>query len=181
MRSASLKLSAPTGSSMNSWKSSGLSAWAPPLMTLIMGTGSTRAWAPPMCRHSGMRWLAAAARATASDAPSSALAPSRLLPGVPSSAIMAVSMRTAHPRSEEHTSELQSPCNLVCRLLLEKKKYDLDERVDSPVYCHQDRLELPDLGAQGLPVGVPVVEPHDHERVAAPEVCLPLGTDQRTQ
>src|SRR6266850_1891813 len=27
-----------------------------------------------------------------------------------------------HTRSEEHTSELQSPCNLVCRLLLEKKK-----------------------------------------------------------
>src|SRR5256885_11984482 len=26
-----------------------------------------------------------------------------------------------HLRSEEHTSELQSPCNLVCRLLLEKK------------------------------------------------------------
>src|SRR6516162_72159 len=29
---------------------------------------------------------------------------------------------TPHARSEEHTSELQSPCNLVCRLLLEKKK-----------------------------------------------------------
>src|SRR5256885_7143279 len=29
---------------------------------------------------------------------------------------------TACRRSEEHTSELQSPCNLVCRLLLEKKK-----------------------------------------------------------
>src|SRR5256885_6140267 len=28
-------------------------------------------------------------------------------------------------RSEEHTSELQSPCNLVCRLLLEKKKTNL--------------------------------------------------------
>src|SRR2546426_9221391 len=28
----------------------------------------------------------------------------------------------APARSEEHTSELQSPCNLVCRLLLEKKK-----------------------------------------------------------
>src|SRR5256885_2635407 len=27
-------------------------------------------------------------------------------------------------RSEEHTSELQSPCNLVCRLLLEKKNFD---------------------------------------------------------
>src|SRR2546426_6021738 len=30
--------------------------------------------------------------------------------------------RAAATRSEEHTSELQSPCNLVCRLLLEKKK-----------------------------------------------------------
>src|SRR5256885_10276038 len=29
---------------------------------------------------------------------------------------------SAQHRSEEHTSELQSPCNLVCRLLLEKKK-----------------------------------------------------------
>src|SRR5256885_7143898 len=33
------------------------------------------------------------------------------------------SWRTPFRRSEEHTSELQSPCNLVCRLLLEKKKY----------------------------------------------------------
>src|ERR1039457_7345344 len=30
--------------------------------------------------------------------------------------------RSAGSRSEEHTSELQSPCNIVCRLLLEKKK-----------------------------------------------------------
>src|SRR6266850_8565699 len=30
--------------------------------------------------------------------------------------------RPRYLRSEEHTSELQSPCNLVCRLLLEKKK-----------------------------------------------------------
>src|SRR5256885_8648634 len=30
--------------------------------------------------------------------------------------------RDPQPRSEEHTSELQSPCNIVCRLLLEKKK-----------------------------------------------------------
>src|SRR2546426_8889254 len=33
-----------------------------------------------------------------------------------------VSRGTWGQRSEEHTSELQSPCNLVCRLLLEKKK-----------------------------------------------------------
>src|SRR3989454_3767713 len=31
-------------------------------------------------------------------------------------------------RSEEHTSELQSPCNLVCRLLLEKKKKKTEEQ-----------------------------------------------------
>src|SRR5256885_7864088 len=33
-----------------------------------------------------------------------------------------VSVGGGYYRSEEHTSELQSPCNLVCRLLLEKKK-----------------------------------------------------------
>src|ERR1022692_4862109 len=39
---------------------------------------------------------------------------------VPGSAV--AERRSALHRSEEHTSELQSPCNLVCRLLLEKKK-----------------------------------------------------------
>src|SRR5256885_4355821 len=34
-------------------------------------------------------------------------------------------------RSEEHTSELQSPCNLVCRLLLEKKKQQYDMKQES--------------------------------------------------
>src|SRR2546426_5848534 len=34
-------------------------------------------------------------------------------------------------RSEEHTSELQSPCNLVCRLLLEKKK---KRQIDIDIY-----------------------------------------------
>src|SRR5256885_11459578 len=36
--------------------------------------------------------------------------------------LVGIVARHAAPRSEEHTSELQSPCNLVCRLLLEKKK-----------------------------------------------------------
>src|SRR2546426_2675133 len=35
-------------------------------------------------------------------------------------------------RSEEHTSELQSPCNLVCRLLLEKKKKTTTSRSGIP-------------------------------------------------
>src|SRR5258708_18203199 len=49
--------------------------------------------------------------------PRMAFAPSRALLGVPS-------------RSEEHTSELQSPDHLVCRLLLEKKKYLEAGRLD---------------------------------------------------
>src|SRR5256885_6753965 len=36
----------------------------------------------------------------------------------------------AADRSEEHTSELQSPCNLVCRLLLEKKKQAAAPAID---------------------------------------------------
>src|SRR5256885_12186279 len=35
--------------------------------------------------------------------------------------LLPVGEARVRPRSEEHTSELQSPCNLVCRLLLEKK------------------------------------------------------------
>src|SRR5256885_16919162 len=45
--------------------------------------------------------------------------------GARSTALPALTDLAVHvgvgPRSEEHTSELQSPCNLVCRLLLEKK------------------------------------------------------------
>src|SRR5256885_9479222 len=40
---------------------------------------------------------------------------------VPCSALSGAAGRPVSARSEEHTSELQSPCNLVCRLLLEKK------------------------------------------------------------
>src|SRR2546426_5911882 len=61
-----------------------------------------------------------------------------------------------HPRriirSEEHTSELQSPCNLVCRLLLEKKKAR-DAAVETPA--------RPDDG---------------HERAAAQPVRRPAVT-----
>src|SRR5256885_3306660 len=49
------------------------------------------------------------------------------------------------PRSEEHTSELQSPCNLVCRLLLEKKK-NLAHYVHdhlAPIFSHYDHMDMP--------------------------------------
>src|SRR5256885_13094943 len=54
-----------------------------------------------------MQWMAEPARWMGS------------LPGVASTARQTPEQLA---RSEEHTSELQSPCNLVCRLLLEKKK-----------------------------------------------------------
>src|SRR2546430_6960430 len=48
------------------------------------------------------------------------------------------------PRSEEHTSELQSQSNLVCRLLLEKKKKPLDsQRTISAT--HHGLLRVPDV------------------------------------
>src|SRR5256885_7449764 len=49
------------------------------------------------------------------------------------------------PRSEEHTSELQSPCNIVCRLLLEKKKTERQIlqveqfRPNGTIHCQQTR------------------------------------------
>src|SRR5256885_11202154 len=47
-------------------------------------------------------------------------------------------MRCTSTRSEEHTSELQSPCNLVCRLLLEKKKNEQTTTAES----HNDTYNL---------------------------------------
>src|SRR5205807_9670783 len=45
------------------------------------------------------------------------------------------------PRSEEHTSELQSPCKLVCRLLPEKKKRTVERLAPSTVqYCFSTTL-----------------------------------------
>src|SRR2546426_7596660 len=50
----------------------------------------------------------------------------------------AIKILHAH-RSEEHTSELQSPCNLVCRLLLEKKKKLSIVGCDGCCYRHRIR------------------------------------------
>src|SRR2546426_7172957 len=47
-------------------------------------------------------------------------------------------------RSEEHTSELQSPCNLVCRLLLEKKKKKnilIVQLLHQLYHCDRSRFE----------------------------------------
>src|SRR2546430_6474941 len=75
----------------------------PPRSTLFPYTTLFRSSSPP--RRAAVPWsptLSAMRRATV---------PSNVSPA-------------AWPRSEEHTSELQSQANLVCRLLLEKKKKD---------------------------------------------------------
>src|SRR5256885_9684251 len=48
-------------------------------------------------------------------------------------------------RSEEHTSELQSPCNLVCRLLLEKKKKKINDAILAKKSLTVRRLVVPIL------------------------------------
>src|SRR5688572_31903677 len=81
---------------------------SPPLSTLFPYTTLFRSpWVPPPA----MRASSPTARAKRKTRPS---------PTSPS----APARGRSRPRSEEHTSELQSQSNLVCRLLLEKKKSD---------------------------------------------------------
>src|SRR5256885_2015194 len=71
--------------------------------------------------------------------------PSRSAPSTATS--MSLVIRS---RSEEHTSELQSPCNLVCRLLLEKKDGGLDAHSSQTVHHRHrpDHLRMfPDYAA----------------------------------
>src|SRR5207248_9974649 len=83
-------------------RSSDLSAWTPPPST------------SPFCpKTSGSCW----ARAAISSAPTSSSTGA-----MPRTRVSTIFSRRFHRRSEEHTSELQSPYDLVCRLLLEKKK-----------------------------------------------------------
>src|SRR2546430_8402594 len=57
--------------------------------------------------------------------------------------------RASRPRSEEHTSELQSQSNLVCRLLLEKKK-KLRSIARVTHACYRSRYSFDELPAQYL-------------------------------
>src|SRR5256886_10378126 len=71
-------------------------------------------------------------------------------------------------RSEEHTSELQSQSNLVCRLLLEKKKHTTIRACSRRGYRASDAE--PDIGCAGI-------RPHDSEGTTG---CVVLhGRDTR--
>src|SRR2546426_8404534 len=78
---------------------------------------------------------------TTSSAPRAVTAAFSTAAGCPPWTVRAASASGTRLRSEEHTSELQSPCNLVCRLLLEKKKDVLhhlrsDRKIPPPLSHH---------------------------------------------
>src|SRR2546426_2270083 len=93
-----------------------------------MGLSAAAGGSRTATRRASPRWAsgwAGIARGCSGGAPTSSSWP----PGTPGAA----------RRSEEHTSELQSPCNLVCRLLLEKKKKTIQVLFnlrDTPIRCY---------------------------------------------
>src|SRR5260370_6408509 len=60
----------------------------------------------------------------------------------PAAAYSRATSRASVLRSEEHTSELQSHLNLVCRLLLEKKKKKQDVVAINPTYVNDQQLAI---------------------------------------
>src|SRR5256885_3929905 len=95
----------------------------PPRSTLFPYTTLFRslvdaAFRNAVSEHAGERW-AGRRRRDIDDRPASARVHQRFAEYL---ARKKDALEVDIERSEEHTSELQSPCNLVCRLLLEKKK-----------------------------------------------------------
>src|SRR2546427_1447231 len=86
----------------------------PPRSTLFPYTTLFRS-----LRHAHVRWVAGTSQPPGGNVPDASATSGRL---VGRHAAGCVSADQSAGRSEEHTSELQSQSNLVCRLLLEKKK-----------------------------------------------------------
>src|SRR5256885_9001845 len=78
-------------------------------------------------------------------------------------------------RSEEHTSELQSPCNLVCRLLLEKKKTHISSRHSA--LQHRSYTSAAFLSATSLNEPCPALRPYP---ICSPPAAPVLPRDPRT-
>src|SRR5256885_12395716 len=69
-------------------------------------------------------------------------------------------LQPTYHRSEEHTSELQSPCNLVCRLLLEKKKKNSLPECHPPCRCREHSiLSIHPLADTAAAVSAPRTDP----------------------
>src|SRR5205807_3423577 len=98
----------------------------PPSSTLFPYTTLFRSRHPCAAGRQRQSWVKACRRVPVAQLDSSSgflirRSQVRVLPGTPpETRIIWALLRYRGVRSEEHTSELQSPCNLVCRLLLEK-------------------------------------------------------------
>src|SRR5256885_1501898 len=92
-----------------------------------MGTTAVRLLSARSASSSWRCTCSTSSRATTSPKASSTttlITHVRSLNRCSSASVLRISItRQASQRTEEHTSELQSPCNLVCRLLLEKKQF----------------------------------------------------------
>src|SRR5256885_7567530 len=91
----------------------------PPRSTLFPYTTLFRSWSRQVARTDSADDGRRAGRFRRGALPAETLAPGTPVGrDIPIDTVVVLMQE----RSEEHTSELQSPCNLVCRLLLEKKK-----------------------------------------------------------
>src|SRR5256885_1779960 len=89
-----------------------------------------------------------------------------LSPGRLKQFVLEIPERSDRLRSEEHTSELQSPCNLVCRLLLEKKKRRAPCR----------RWSTPPRRTSGADCAIARrIAGHQHRQCAANSASCPIG------
>src|SRR5258708_9148701 len=105
-----------------------------------------RSWRAPLNRLAGNCWIAfigtemiSTSDCLATSTTDTAIAPTSFARSARVSGPREFAIRTVCPaRSEEHTSELQSPDHLVCRLLLEKKKTKVT--VSHAYYVHLQHI-----------------------------------------
>ena len=150
---------------MNSCRSRLLFACAPPLMTFIMGTGICVAAMPPKYRYSGSPDSSAAARATAIDTASIALAPSRDLFSVPSRSISVRSKKACSQASRPSTASEISVLMNSTALSTPLPRYRLMSPSRSSI-ASRDPVEAPD-GTAARPM-VPLSSSTSHSTVGLP-------------
>src|SRR6202158_601662 len=164
-RNASENDGAPTGITMNSWKSTLLSACAPPLRMFIIGTGNTLAAAPPRYRYRGRAQAFADARAAAIETARIAFAPSRPLLGVPSNSMsLASSVRWSAASTPARASAIspltlatacRTPLPRYCVLSPSRNSTASCSPVDAPLGTMARALAPPSRKTSASTVGLP--------------------------
>ena len=138
---------------MNSWTSTAESAWDPPFKIFIIGTGNSFALTPPKYLYKGIPNWFAAALATANETPSIAFAPNFPLLGVPSRAIIALSIATWSKASIPIKFSAKTVFTFSTAFNTPFPKYlDLSPSLNSTASCSP--VDAPD-GTDALPIAPP--------------------------